>query len=174
MRRRSVIIGGLVGLLVSSEHASTQQPPAKIPRVGIVTQAATDKDPRFDAFRERLHDLGYVEGRNIILEFRFAAGDQSRIRQLAAELVVLPVDVIVPEGVGNPALDPKGQTPIVAPSLMDPVERGFAVSLSRPGGNITGFTLMHTELNGKRLELLHTAFPQIATVSALTNPLSEN
>ena len=174
MRRRSVIIGGLAGWLLAPEHAFTQQPSAKIPRVGIVTQAATDKDLRFDAFRERLHDLGYVEGRNIILEFRFAAGDQSRIRQLAAELVVLPVDVIVPEGVGNPALDPKGQTPIVAPALMDPVERGFAVSLSRPGGNITGFTLMHTELNGKRLELLHTAFPHITTVAALVNPLSES
>src|SRR5215831_15048295 len=72
MRRRSVIIGGLTGLLLAPEHAYTQQPSAKIPRVGIVTQAATDKnDPRFDAFRERLHDLGYVEGRNIILEFRF-------------------------------------------------------------------------------------------------------
>jgi hypothetical protein len=74
MRRRSVIIGGLAGLLLP-EHASTQQPSAKIPLVSILTQAATDKDdPRFDAFRERLHDLGYVEGRNIILDFRFTAG----------------------------------------------------------------------------------------------------
>jgi putative tryptophan/tyrosine transport system substrate-binding protein len=101
MRRRSVIIGGLTGLLLAPEHASTQQPSAKIPRVGIVTQAATDKDdPRFDAFRERLHDLGYVEGRNIILDFRFTAGDISRSRQLAAELVALLVDVLVPEGHG--------------------------------------------------------------------------
>ena len=63
---------------------------------------------------------------------------------MAAELVALPVDVIVPEGIGTYALDPKGHTPIVSPVLMDPVERGFAISLSRPGGNITGFTLMHT------------------------------
>jgi len=97
MRRRSVIVGGLAGLLLAPEDAYTQQPSAKIPRVGIVTQAATDKnDPRFDAFRERLHDLGYVEGRNIILEFRLTAG--SRSRRLAAELVALPVDVLVPEG----------------------------------------------------------------------------
>src|SRR6266481_5211358 len=129
MRRRSVIIGGLAGLLLAPEHASTQQPSAKIPRVGIITQAATDKDPRFDAFRERLHDLGYVEGRNIILEFRFAGGDFSSVLQLVAELVALPVDVIVPEGVGT-ALDPTGRTPIVSATLMDPVKRGFAVSLS--------------------------------------------
>jgi len=171
MRRRSVIIGGLAGLLLAPEHASTQQPSAKIPRVGIMTQAATDKDdPRIDAFRERLHDLGYVEGRNIILEFRFTAGDISRSRQLVA----LPVDVLVPEGAGTYALDPKGHTPIVSPVLMDPVERGVAVSLARPGGNITGFTLMHTELNGNRLELLHTAFPHITTGSALVNPASES
>jgi putative ABC transport system substrate-binding protein len=139
-----------------------------------MTQPATDKDdPRIDAFRKRLHDLGYVEGRNIILEFRFTAGDISRSRQFAAELVALPVDVLVPEGAGTYALDSKGHTPIVSPVLMDPVERGVAVSLSRPG-NITGFTLMNTELNGKRLELLHTAFPHITTSFALVNPASES
>ena len=83
-------------------------------------QASTESDLRFNAFREGLHDLRYVEGRNIILEFRFTAGDISRSRQLAAELVALPVDVLVPEGTGNPALDPKGQMPIVSPVLMDP------------------------------------------------------
>jgi putative tryptophan/tyrosine transport system substrate-binding protein len=171
VKRRTVIIGGLAGVLLAPEHASTQQPSAKIPRVGIMEQASTDSDPRFNAFREGLHDLGYVEGRNIILEFRLLGGDFSRIRQLAAELVNLPVDVIVATGVGGvSALDPKGHMPIVSPVLMDPVERGFAVSLSRPGGNITGFTLMHTELNGKRLDLLRTAFPRITTVAALVNP----
>jgi len=99
-------------VLLAPEHASTQQPSTKILRVGIMTQAATDKDPRFDAFRERLHDLGYVEGRNIILEFRFAGGDFSSVPQLAAELLAPPVDVIVPEGVGASALDAKGRTPI--------------------------------------------------------------
>ena len=74
----------------------------------------------------------------------------------------------MPEG-GGTALDLTGRTPIVSPVLMDPVERGFAISLSRPGGNITGFTLMHVELNGKRLDLLRSAFPQIHTVAALVN-----
>ena len=110
-------------MLLAPEHASTQQPSAKLPRVGIIAQAATDKDdPRFDAFRELLHDLGYVEGRNIILEFRFAAGDFSSVPQLAAELLALPVDVIVPEGVGNAFWDPKGRTPIVSATLINESE----------------------------------------------------
>jgi putative tryptophan/tyrosine transport system substrate-binding protein len=127
--------------------------------------------PMFDAFRQGLRDLGYIEGRNIILEFRFAGGDLSSGPQLAAELVKLPVDVIVAAGVGAySALDPKGHTPIVSPALMDPVQQGFAVSLARPGGNVTGFTLMHTELNAKRLELLRSAFPHVTTVTAVVNP----
>jgi putative ABC transport system substrate-binding protein len=171
MRRQSIIVAvvaWLTALLFAPNWAGAQQPSAKIPRVGIIAQAATDKDdPRFDAFRERLHDLGYVEGRNIILEFRFAGCDYSSVPQLAAELLALPIDVIVPAGVG--AALPTGRTPIVSPVLMDPVERGFAVSLSRPGGNITGFTLMHAELTSKRLDLLRSAFPQITKVAALVN-----
>jgi putative ABC transport system substrate-binding protein len=143
----------------------------KIPRVGILTQAENERAPILDAFREGLRDLGYVEGRNVILEFRFARGDPSRGLQLAAELVALPVDVIVLEGVGAAnTVDPTGRIPIVSPVLMDPVQRGFAVSLARPGGNITGFTLMHTELNGKRLDLLRSAFPHINAITALVNP----
>jgi putative tryptophan/tyrosine transport system substrate-binding protein len=87
--------------------------------------------------------------------------------------VSLPVDVIVIEGVPA-AYDPKGCIPIVSPVLMDPVERGFAVSLSRPGRNITGFTVMHAELNGKRLDLLRSAFPLVTTVAALVNPASSS
>jgi putative tryptophan/tyrosine transport system substrate-binding protein len=171
VRRRIVLFAGLAALLIAPEWPAGQQPQSKIPRVGIVTQASSAKAPMFDAFREGLHDLGYVEGRNIVLEFRFAAGDRSRGMQLAAELVRLPVDVIVLEGVGPPdTVDPGGHIPIVSPFMMDPLERGFASSLARPGGRITGFTLMHSELNGKRLELLRTAFPHINTVAALVNP----
>ncbi len=170
MRRRSIIIGGLAGLLLVPEHASTQQPSAKIPRVGILSVADSERAPMFDAFRAGLRDLGYVEGRNIILEFRLARGNLSLGPQLAAELVALPVDVIVAEGLAADAVDASGRIPIVGPAMMDPVQRGFASSLSRPGGNITGFTLMHTELNAKRLELLRTAFPHITAVTALVNP----
>jgi putative ABC transport system substrate-binding protein len=170
MRRRSVV-AGLAALLLAPDRPGAQEATAKIPRVGILTVADSERTPMLDAFREGLHDLGYIEGRNIILEVRFAGGDLSRGLQLAAELVTLPVDVIVATGVGpSNALDPSGRIPIVAPALMDPVQRGFAVSLARPGGNVTGFTLMHTELNAKRLELLRAAFPHFTTVTALVNP----
>jgi putative ABC transport system substrate-binding protein len=94
---------------------------------------------------------------------------------LAAELLALPVDVIVPEGIISPdAVDPRGHVPVVSATLRDPVEQGFATSLARPGRNITGFTLMHAELNGKRLELLRTAFPQVTTIAAMVNPSASN
>src|SRR5271157_959452 len=111
MRRRSVI-AGLAAVLVAPEHPAAQQPSGKIPRVGILTNGNNERTRAVDAFRERLRDLGYVEGRNIILEFRFAGGDFSSVPQLAAELLAPPVDVIVPEGVGASALDAKGRTPI--------------------------------------------------------------
>ena len=167
--RRSVI-GGLASLLVRPKQSAAQQTPAKIPRVGILSAADSERAPMFDAFRQGLRDLGYVEGRNIILEFRLAHGDLSLGPQLAAELVALPVDVIVVEGLLDATVAASGRVPIVSPVMMNPVERGFASSLARPGGNITGFTLMQTELNAKRLELLRTAFPQITAVTALVNP----
>jgi putative ABC transport system substrate-binding protein len=170
MRRRSVVIAGLAGLLLAPEQAAGQLPQSKIPRVGILSAADSEKAPMFDAFREGLLDLGYVEGRNIILEFRLARGNLSLGPQLAAELVALPVDVIVTEGLTPDAAAASDHIPIVAVALSDPVQRGLASSLSRPGGNITGFTLMHTELNAKRLELLCTAFPHITAVTALVNP----
>jgi putative tryptophan/tyrosine transport system substrate-binding protein len=170
MKRRSVVVAGLAALLLAPERSAGQQTQSKIPRVGVLTAADSDKAPMFDAFREGLRDLGYVEGRNVILEFRFARGDLSLGPQLAAELVALPVDVIVAEGLTPNAVDATDRIPIVVPVMMNPVERGWASSLSRPGGNITGFTLMHTELNAKRLELLRTAFPHITAVTALVNP----
>ena len=171
MRRRRVLCIGLAALLVVPERVSAQQAPAKIPRVGILASGDNERAPMFDAFRAGLRDLGYVEGRNIILEFRFTRGDRSLGPKLAAELLALPVDVIVSEGLGpRSAVDPSGRIPIVSPVMMNPVELGSAASLARPGGDITGFTLMHTELNGKRVELLHNAFPQIATIAALVNP----
>ena len=167
---RGSLIAWVAALLLVPVHALAQQAPAKIPRVGILTTADNERTPALDAFRAGLHDLGYVEGRNIILEFRFAGGDRSRGLKLATELVALPVDVIVSEGFAPDTVAATDLIPIVSPTLMDPVKEGFALSLARPGGNITGFTLMHTELNGKRLELLRTAFPQITAVSALVNP----
>jgi putative ABC transport system substrate-binding protein len=171
MRRRSVLAGFAV-LLFAPERSGAQQASGKIPRVGILTVSDNERAPMFDAFRQGLRDLGYVEGRNIVLEFRFARGNPFLGPQLAAELVALPVDVIVVEGIGPPGtVDPSGRIPIVSPVMMNPVESGLVASLARPGGNYTGFTLMHTELNGKRLELLHSAFPQITAVAVVVaNP----
>jgi putative ABC transport system substrate-binding protein len=168
MRRRSVI-AALAALLGASQHPAAQQPSGKIPRVGILTLGSNEKTRGFDAFREGLRDLGYVEGRNIILEFRLAGGDPAQGRRLAEGLVAAPVDVIVTEGLTPEAAAVTERVPIVAP-VFDPVALGFALSLARPGRNVTGFTLMQPELSGKRLELLRTAFPQITTIAALLNP----
>jgi putative ABC transport system substrate-binding protein len=170
MRRRGLVIAGLAALLLVPEWSASQQSQSKIPRIGILTVADSDRAAHFEAFRQGLRDLGYVEGRNIILEFRLARGNLSLGPQLAAELVALPVDIIVVEGLTPNAIDATDRIPIVATAMMDPVQRGLAASLARPGGNLTGFTLMHTELNAKRLELLHTAFPHITAVTALVNP----
>jgi ABC-type uncharacterized transport system substrate-binding protein len=167
MKRRSVI-AGLAALLLASQ-ASAQQAPMKIPRVGILTAADSDRTPIFDALRGGLRDFGYVEGRSIILEFRLAHGDFTRLPELAAELVNQPVDIIVADN-GLDALSRMTRTiPIVA-IMGDPMSFGVVSSLSRPGGNVTGFSLMHKELSAKRLEMLHIAFPNITTVAVLNNP----
>jgi putative tryptophan/tyrosine transport system substrate-binding protein len=169
MRRRS-IISGFAALLLFPEGSSAQQSPGTIPRIGILGPGESERTPIFDAFREGLHDLGYIEGRNIILEFRLARGDYSLFPQLTAELVKLPVDIIVSDGGVRLVAKASGQVPVVIPTLFDPVAQEVASSLSRPGGNVTGFTLMTAELDAKRLELLRTAFPQITAVSVLVDP----
>jgi putative ABC transport system substrate-binding protein len=140
-----------------------------MPRVGILTVANSDRTPVFDAFRKELRDRGYLEGDNIILEFRLAHGDFSLLPKLAAELVKLPVDVAVADSGLDVLADMTRTIPIVAP-MADPMMFGAVSSLSHPGGNVTGFSLMHTELSAKRLEILHTAFPEISTVAVLHNP----
>ena len=112
MKRRSVIIGGLAGLISVPVRSFAQKPSAKIPRLGILTPADSDRTPIFDAFRAGLRDLGYVEGRNIILEFSLARGDSALLPRLAAELVGMPVDVIVTDG--GPAVS-AGAGPRAAP-----------------------------------------------------------
>ena len=158
------MIIGLTALLVAPEHLAAQQPSGKIPRVGLLTPGDNERTRFVDAFRERLRDLGYVEGRNIILEFRFAGGDRAQGRRLAEQLVATPVDVIVEEAFTADVAAATERIPIVSVVLA-----GEALRLAQPGRNITGFTLRQTELNGKRLELLRTAFPQITAVTVLVN-----
>jgi putative tryptophan/tyrosine transport system substrate-binding protein len=126
-----------------------------------------------DAFREGLRDLGYIEGATSSSNFGWPKEIFPVGRSWRQNWCLYPVAVILTTGFGG-NVDPSGRIPVVAPALMDPVQRGFAVSLARPGGNITDFTLMHTALNAKRPELLRTAFPQITAVTALVNPANSS
>ncbi len=152
-----------------------QQPQAKVPRIGFLGVAnPTAWSPRVDAFRAGLRELGYVEGKNITIEFRFAEGQYDRLPTLAAELVRLKVDVIVTHSVPG-ALAAKQATaanpiPVVMTNVGDAVGAGIVASLARPGGNITGDTFYVTELAAKRLEVLKDAIPRMRRVAVLANP----
>jgi putative ABC transport system substrate-binding protein len=156
-------------------HAALAQPATNVPRVGYIqTATAEEQEPLTRAFESALRDLGYVHGRNIIIERRFAAGKQESLPQLAADLVATKPDVIVTGA--NPVIAAvKAATatvPIVMAASRDPVGSGFVVSLSRPGTNITGLTNDPTpEVQAKRVELLKAAIPRAARVAVLWNPL---
>src|SRR5262245_634043 len=144
---------------------SVQAQPPKIPRIGYLT--AADSSRPYQAFLQGLRDLGYVEGRNIAIEYRSADGNRERVPDLVAELVRLKVDVIVADGAG-PSQDAKKATstiPIVMTSSGDPVGIGLIASLSHPGGNVTGLTSFSAELGGKLLELLKEVVPRLARVA---------
>jgi putative ABC transport system substrate-binding protein len=138
-----------------------------MPRIGIM-----DDEPLWDNFRQGLRDLGYVENQNIAIEYRPAESKVDRLAQAARELVSLPVDVIVVGG--SPAARAAQQAtptiPIVMISIGDPVRAGFAVSLARPGGNMTGYSEFAPDLIGKRLEILKECVPALARVAFLWNP----
>jgi putative tryptophan/tyrosine transport system substrate-binding protein len=144
--------------------------PAGIPRVGILgVSSASFLSALVDAFRQRLRELGYVEGKNIVIEYRYAEGKLERLPDLAAELVRLKVDVIVASAPAaiSAAKQANPTMPLVFTSARDPVGSGLVSSLARPGGNITGLSLMTPDLDGKRLGLLKEAFPKVARVAFL-------
>ena len=157
-------------LVVTGAVAMAQQP-AKILRIGIlIAPSASSFSARVEALRRRLRELGYVEGKNIVIEYRYAEGKVERIPDLAAELVRLKVDVIVTSGGERTILAAKKASatiPIVFAGAGDPVGTGLVSSLARPGGNITGLSTMTPDLDGKRLELLKEAFPKVARVAFL-------
>ena len=155
-------------LLALCSFADAQQP-ARIPRIGILIPASVSfLSTRVEAFRQRLRERGYVEGKNIFIEYRYAEGKVERLPDLAAELVRLKVDVIVTIGPGILAAKKASATvPIVFAAGADPVGSGLVSSLARPGGNITGLSVMTPDLDGKRLELLKEAFPKVARVAFL-------
>ena len=166
MRRREFItfLGGAAAWPVA---ARAQRPPVRMPRIGII-----DDEPVWDSFRQGLRDFGYIENQNIAIEYRSAEGKVDRLAQAARDLVSIPVDVIVVTG--SPATRAVRQAtsaiPIVAIGVGDPLRAGFAVSLARPGGNMTGLSSLSPDLIGKRLEILRECIPAVARVAFLWNP----
>jgi putative ABC transport system substrate-binding protein len=159
-----------LALLAAPLTAEAQQP-AKVPRLGFLTTILADSHLQ-EAFRQGLRDLGYVEGRNVVIEYRDAEGKLERLLALAAELVALEVDVIVAPGTPQ-ALAAKQATrtlPIVFAVAGDPVGSGLITSLARPGGNVTGLSSVTSDLVGKCLEQLTQAVPGVSRVAVLWQP----
>jgi putative tryptophan/tyrosine transport system substrate-binding protein len=153
--------------------AYAQQPAGKTPRVGILSLSDNRDDPRWDAFRRGLHELGYLDGQNITLEYWFAHGDFALLKKQAEEVANHSVDAIIVDGVasGQAAAELIRDTPIVIAALgADPIALHLADSLARPGHNVTGFTIIAPELAAKRVDLLRAAFPAVTTIDVLLNP----
>ena len=159
----------VMSIFVESALSEAQQP-TKVPRIGYLTGATPDgQSHRIEAFRQGLRELGYVEGKNISIEYRFAEGKPDRLPALAAELVRLKVDVIVTSGAPatRSAKEATVTIPIVMTNDTDPVGSGFVASLARPGGNITGLSNLRPEISGKRLELLKEVVPRLSRVAVM-------
>lgn len=171
--RRQVLFAPFALLLASRVHA---QPAGRPWRIGILSlrsrPASFDLDRNFNAFRVGMRELGYVEGRNVALEWRFADGKTGRLQALAEELVRLKVDVIVTAG--NQSIDAARKAtstiPIVIATSIDPVGSGFVSSLAKPGGNITGLSNLTGETSVKQLEILAAALPKLSRLALLVNP----
>jgi putative tryptophan/tyrosine transport system substrate-binding protein len=157
-------------VLVFGVAAEAQQP-GKVPRIGYIPSSGNPNTPGFEveAFRQGLRDLGFVEGRNILVEYRYTEGKLDRIPSLVAELVQIKVDILVagPLPAIRAAKQATKTIPIVIVTTQDPVATGIVDSLARPGGNITGLTRLTRELSGKRLELLTEVVPGISRVGVL-------
>jgi len=162
----SSILAAMLAFLLGV--AAEAQQPTKNPRIGYLSGSSPSTSPaRREAFRQGLRELGYVEGKNIVIEQRYAEGKFDRLPALAAELVRLKVDIIVTAGpqTTRPAKQATSTIPIVMAQDPDPVGNGFVASLARPGGNITGLATFAPELSGKQLELLKETVPKLSHVA---------
>jgi putative tryptophan/tyrosine transport system substrate-binding protein len=177
---RRTFLAGTGAVLLAAPVAAEAQPAGKVPRIGFLSPASPSDAGRnpsalavlFAAFQEGLRELGYVEGQNIAIESRWAEGNYDRLPSLAAELVRLKVDVIVTYGTpaSQAAKRATGTIPIVMAGAIDPVATGLVTSVARPGGNLTGLSLMSPELVGKQLEILKEVVPKASRVAVLWNP----
>jgi len=171
--KKKVTVFTLSALLYALGFSVEAQQPNKGPLIGFLGgNSSSDLSPRVEGFKQGMRELGYVEGQNVTIAYRFADGKVERLPDLASELVRLKLDCIVTAG--TPATHAARQAtstiPIVMGNVDDPIAQGFAASLARPGGNITGMTDIASELAGKRLELLKEAVPQLSRVAVLWTP----
>jgi len=168
----------LATALLATAYAAEAQQQGKIPRIGFLTSSSSS-DPatalRLDAFRQSLRELGYVEGKNIIIEYRYADGKSERLTELAEELVRLKLDIlVVPNDTTARAAKKSTETiPVVMASSGNPIGTGVIASLARPGGNITGLTSYTAELLGKRLQLLKEVLPKVSRFAFLNDATRE-
>ena len=169
MSKRNLVFA-LGATFLTLSFAVEAQQPTKPPRTGFLTAASPSSiAARVAAFRQGLRELGYLEGKNIVIEYRYAEGKRDRLNELAAEVVRLKVDVIVTTGptTTRSSKEATNTIPIVMAQDSDPVGNGFVASLARPGGNITGLSTQNPEINGKRLELLKEIVPRLSRVAVL-------
>ena len=170
--QHSVLSLALCAMLFAPCYSASAQQPTKIPRIGYLAASSLSTNAaRIEAFRQGLRELGYVEGKNILIEWRSSEGKADRLPGLAAELVRLKVDIIVSAGpsVTRATKEATVTIPIVMAMDPDPVGNGFVASLARPGGKITGLSILSPELSGKRLELLKETIPRLSRVAVLGN-----
>jgi putative tryptophan/tyrosine transport system substrate-binding protein len=164
----------LIAFVLAVIHVAEAQQPSKIPRIGYVSGTGDDfnQGPFVEALRHGLRDLGYIEGKNFIIEYRGAEAKLDRIPSFVREFVQLKVDIIVAPipGAIRAAKEATRTIPIVMVTSIDPVASGWVASLSRPGGNITGIATLSQDLNGKRLELLTDVVPKLSRVAVLWAP----
>lgn len=171
--RREIGFVLLAAAILASGHLAQAQQVKKVPRIGFLLANSPSAAPTMvEGFRQGLRELGYVEGKNILIEYRSAEGKFERLPDLASELVRLKVDVLVAQGApaAHAAKNATRTIPIVMGNYGDPVGAGLVASLARPGGNITGLSTFSPELSGKRLELLKEVVPTASRVAVLLNP----
>jgi ABC-type uncharacterized transport system substrate-binding protein len=158
--------------ILTAPLTATAQPPTHVPRIGALTGYTLGRGRNVEAFLEGMRALGYVEGHNLVLEYRGAAGHYERFPALAAELVRLPVDVLLAGGTpaALAAKDATTTIPIVIAGVGDPAGSGLVASLARPGGNVTGVSVLQPEVVGKQLEFLTDVLPTVSRVAVLWNP----
>ncbi len=167
---KKILVWPLLTFFVANISVAQAQQPKKVPRIGyLAASSASSQAPRLEVFGLGLRELGYVEGKNIVIEYRYAEGKLDRLPALAAELVHLRVDVIVTSGpqTTRAVKEVTSTIPIVMAQDTDPVGNGFVASLARPGGNITGLATLAPEISGKQLELLKEIVPKLSRVAVL-------